>query len=69
MVIETAPVDLDEITRRSTPGGLPRRPRPAPSAMAGTRDVADVVYVRPDSFHRRSTTAIANEVGTSTPSW
>ncbi len=47
-------------------------PHPADFLSASTRalghgrnrDVADVIYVRPDRFDRRSTAAIANEVGT-----
>ena len=62
MVIETAPVDLDEIRARTTAADFLSASTRA-LGHGRNRDVADVIYVQPDRFDRRATAAIANEVG------
>ena len=63
MVVHTAAADLDELRSRLAPDAF----LCASSRALGhslTRDVRDIVYVRPERFDRRLTHAIATEVGT-----
>jgi CheY-like chemotaxis protein len=62
MVVHTAAVDLDELRSQLDPAAfLCASSRALGHAL--TREVRDIVYVRPDRFDRRSTREIASEVG------
>jgi CheY-like chemotaxis protein len=62
MVVHTAAADLAELRSRLQPAAfLCSSSRALGHSL--TRDVRDVVYVRTDRFERKSTAAIANEVG------